>query len=131
MIDKAIVSVMCIIVFIAVVVTMTGIAADILKKIEFDNMCRAALYEIDLNGGMTTEIFENLNGKLNDKNFYEIEIIGDSMIQYGETINFSVTAKSDSLLGNISYFNSEREIVFAYEKEFVSRKIHNLADPQR
>ena len=131
MIDKAIVSVMCIIVFIAVVVTMTGIAADILKKIEFDNMCRAALYEIDLNGGMTTEIFENLNGKLNDKNFYEIEIIGDSMVQYGETINFSVTAKSDSLLGNISYFNSEREIVFAYEKEFVSRKIHNLADPQR
>lgn len=131
MIDKAIVSVMCIIVFIAIVVTMTGMAADILRKIEFDNMCRVALYEIDLNGGMTTEIFDNLNGKLTGKNFYGIEIFGDSMVQYGEVINFSVTAKSDSMLGNISYFNSEREIVFAYEKEFVSRKIHNLADPQR
>ncbi len=131
MIDKAIVSVMCIIVFIAIVVTMTGMAADILRKIEFDNMCRVALYEIDLNGGMTTEIFDNLIGKLTGKNFYGIEIFGDSMVQYGEVINFSVTAKSDSMLGNISYFNSEREIVFAYEKEFVSRKIHNLADPQR
>jgi len=131
MIDKAIVSVMCIIVFIAVVVTMTGIAADIIKKIEFDNLCRAALYEIDLNGGMTIEIFENLSGKLIDKNFYGVEIFGDSMVQYGETINFSVTARSDSMLGSISYFNSEREIVFAYDKEFVSRKIHNLADPQR
>jgi len=131
MIDRAIVSVMCIIIFITVVVTMTGIAGDIVKKIEFDNLCRAALYEIDLNGGMTVEISENLNRKLTLRNFYDVDIAGNSMVQYGETISFSVTAKSDSKFGSISYINSEREILFAYEKEFVSRKIHNLADPQR
>ena len=129
MIDKALVSVMCIIVFISIVVTMTGIAGDIIKKAEFDNICRAALYEIDLNGGMTIEIFNDLNRRLGDKNFYDIEITGDAMVQYGDKINFIVNAKSESMISSTLYYDGGREIIFAYEKEFVSRKIHNMANP--
>ena len=129
MIDKAIVSVMCIIVFVAVLVTMTGFAADIIRKIEFDNMCREAMYEIDLNGGLSIEIYDNLKSKLVKRDFYEIEITGGFMVAYGEKINFNVLAKSRTFAGNISQINDRREVVFVYDREFVSRKIHNMQDP--
>lgn len=129
MIDKAIVSVMCIVIFIAVPVTMTGFASDIIKKIEFDNLCRNALHEIDLNGGISITIQEDLKRKLIERKFHGIEITGGFMVQYGGKINFSVTAKSDSALGNMIYFNGGRELVFLYDKEIISRKIHNPGNP--
>jgi hypothetical protein len=127
MLDKAIVSVVCILVLFAVLVSMLGMMTQILKKHEFDRICRATLHEIDLAGGMSMKTKEGLLDKLESAGMIVYVIQAPEEVQYGDRIRFLVVAGL-SVKQIVSLMESEERILyFSYEREIISRKIHNEA----
>ncbi len=126
MLDKAIVTVFCMLILISLAVFAFDLTFSAIQKISFDHICRNTLYRLDMAGGMTEEIEQDLLDALEAKGFVDIFIHAPAHVQYADKINLTVIAKST---GNISAFWVEimGEKTFAYKHTVISRKIHNDA----
>ena len=127
MLDKAIVSIMCIIFLIIIFVSMISMMSTIVQKIDFDQTCRTALYEMDLSGGLTDAKRQELYTILTSSGFQNVTIDAPSQIQYGNIITLKVSAFIRIKLMNGMFIREERIINFSYDRSIVSRKIHNMA----
>ncbi|MHB1485165.1 MAG: hypothetical protein ACYCYI_10930 [Saccharofermentanales bacterium] len=127
MLDKAIVSIMCIIFLIMIFISMMGMMLTFVQKIDFDQTCRTALYEMDLSGGLTDVKRQELYTILTDNGFQNVSIAAPAEVQYGSIINLRVFATRR--VGMINYLlqREEKTIDFKYDRSIVSRKIHNMA----
>ncbi|MHB8964328.1 MAG: hypothetical protein ACYC5K_14385 [Saccharofermentanales bacterium] len=127
MIDKAIVTVFSVILIIALCVNIIGMILAIVLKINFDNICRNALFQIDIDGGLTEQTRKDLEFRLDQSGFDEIVIDGPDAVQYGDWIYFTVHAQIRIKNWNSLFHTSTENTEFTYARQIISRKIHNAA----
>jgi len=127
MLDKAMVSVMCLILLAVFLIGILGMILAIVQKIEFDRICRFSLYDMDMNGGLTETTRIKLKTDLESYGFTEVEIDGTAQVQYGEWLNLKVTAgiKTKKWTDLLNF--EEGTAYLTYERQIVSRQIHNMA----
>jgi hypothetical protein len=128
LLDKAIVTVFCLILMMVMCIQLVGMMSTVVSKINFDHACKNTLFQIDLDGGLTEENRQNLILRLTGSGYTNITVQGPSAVQYGEWISFRVTASSPirSWNGFLSDEN-RRDMEFVYDQRILSRKIHNDA----
>ena len=127
MLDKAIVSIMCIIFIFIIFISMMSMILTIVQKIDFDQTCRNALYEMDLSGGLKDIKRQELYTILTNAGFQNIVILAPTEVQYGNWITLNVHATVKVNIMNKFLKREERIINFSYSRSIVSRKIHNMA----
>lgn len=127
MLDKAIVTVFSIILIIALCVNMVGMILTIVQKINFDNTCKNALFQIDIDGGLTEQNRQDLTFRLTQSGFDNIVIEGPDAVQYGEWIYFMVKARIKNQNWNGIFQIGTEYTEITYERQIISRKIHNSA----
>lgn len=127
MLDKALVSLVCFTVIIILFVGMIGMILTIVQKTEFNIMCRSALYEMDLAGGLTAISSQKLFDTLTQSGYKNILISGSEQVQYGDWMSLEVCGYVKSYKF-VNLFQKEEEMLyFSYNRKIISRKIHNFA----
>ncbi len=126
MLDKAIISVFCIVLILTICIVSFEMIFTVVLKVNFDNQCRNTLIRIDMDGGLKNSVREILIGNLRSSGFVDIDIEAPDEVGYGETIDFNVYARHSELIGGFfgMMFRTGR---FGYENSVTSRKIHNDA----
>lgn len=127
MLDRAIISIMCMLFLILLLVFMVGMVITITQKIEFDQFCRASLYEMDLAGGMTDPMRIKLNSDLCAAGYLNVKITAPLQVQYGNWMKLTVSADVPGRNWISLFHPVEGTVHFTYDRSIVSRKIHNMA----
>lgn len=127
MIDKAIVSVFCMAFLIVIFLCIMGMMLSFIQKVDFDQSCRTALLEMDLEGGLTDEKRLELKSNLECSGFLNVVIEAPEEVQYGEWITLNVDASTQTMWWNNLIQRKEGMLYFSYNQKIVSRKIHNFA----
>ncbi len=127
MIDKALVAAFSLVLVLSFFVGMLGMVLAVSQKITFDSICRNTLLQIDIDGGLTDSSRRDLVSRLDDSGFAEINVSGPSEVQYGGWIHFIVSARAKSVRWICLLTFSGEGTEFAYDRQIVSRKIHNAA----
>lgn len=127
MLDKAMVSVMCFILLAVFLIGILSMILAIVQKIEFDRICRFSLYDMDMQGGLTETTRIKLKSDLENYGFTDVDIYGTAQVQYGEWLNLKVTAgiKTRKWIDLLQF--GEGTAYLTYERQIVSRQIHNRA----
>lgn len=127
MIDKAIVSAISMVFLLVLFLCLMGMMLTFVKKIDFDQVCRTALYEMDLAGGLTEMKRQELITDLERSGYMNISIEAPDEVQYGEWISLKVNAVIRTTVGGNLFQDEEGMLYFSYDQRIVSRKIHNMA----
>ncbi|MHB1452487.1 MAG: hypothetical protein ACYCYM_00825 [Saccharofermentanales bacterium] len=127
MLDKAIVTVFSIILIIALCVNVIGMILVVAQKINFDNICKNALFQIDIDGGLSEQNRQDLISRLTRSGFDDIVIEGPEAVQYGDWIYFSVKVRIKTQNWNGLFQLNTEYAEITYERQIISRKIHNSA----
>lgn len=126
MYDKAIVSVFSVVLILSVSLLSFGMLLLIIEKVSFDSACRNALFKIDIDGGLQEDTRNELIQDLESCGFTNIEVDAPEEIEYGQLIDFHVTAQHE--LNDDAFISSILEnSSFTYESSVISRRIHNNA----
>lgn len=127
MIDKAIISIVSMIFILILFVTVTGMMLTFVQKIDFDQACRSALFEMDLSGGLTDTKRQELNTTLQNSGYLDISVEAPNEVQYGEWITLKVNASIRTMWWGNLFQREEGMLYFSYDRRIISRKIHNMA----
>lgn len=127
MLDKAMVSVFSLFMILTVIVASCSIISDLSRKIVFDELSREALLRMDMHGGMNEEISESLRSGLEKLNFKDIQITGTGNSAYGENLFLAVTASFESSRITSLFGGEKKKTEIIYERQIISRRIHNLS----
>jgi len=127
MIDKAIVSIMSVIFLLMIFVSIMGMMLTVVQKIDFDQICRSSLFEMDLSGGLTDEKRQNLYTELENSGYLNVSVQAPIEVQYGNWIALKVNACIRTSGWNNLFQREEEMLYFSYDQKIISRKIHNMA----
>lgn len=127
MIDKAIVSIVSMIFILILFVSVIGMMLAFVQKIDFDQACRSAFFEMDLAGGLTDVKRQELNTILQNSGYLNISVEAPDEVQYGDWITLKVNASIKTMWWENLFQREEGMLYFSYDRKIVSRKIHNMA----
>lgn len=123
--SKALVFGFAIMLLVAILVYMVEVFLPVSVKIDFNTICRAALLKMEIAGGMTDAIEDELMSYLYDVGFEIVVVEGTENAKFGHEINLWVEGEyTCSKLQNIF---SREEITqrLVYNKTTISRKVLN------
>ena len=127
MMDKAIVSVISMVFLLILSLSILSMMLAFVEKNDFDQVCRNALYEMDLDGGLSGTKRQELEDSLEQSGYSDVCIEAPDVVQYGEWIPLKVNATFQMTLLNNLFQNEEGMLYFSYSQKIISRKIHNEA----
>lgn len=124
-IDQVVVIGILIVVIMAVFVSVVDLATPIIKKLEFNSICRNYTLIAESENGLSDEMRQNLVNDLKNSGYETVLIQSDKndSVMRGKTavLIVEVTYKTSKL---INLFNKVDEtILFRYEQGFIARRI--------
>jgi hypothetical protein len=90
---------------------------------DFNELCRIALIRMEVNGGMTADIENDLFERLRELNLTDIRIEGTEHAKYGDYIRLQVSAATRNRIMTSLFRREIRYRYFSYDKTSVSRRI--------
>ncbi len=125
--DKAIVSVISMVFLLFLSLSILSMMLAFIEKNDFDQVCRNALYEMDLDGGLSGDKRQELEDSLEQSGYSDIWIEAPEEVQYGEWIRLKVNATFQMTVLKNLFQNEEGMLYFSYNQKIISRRIHNEA----
>ena len=122
---KALVFGITLVMLVVVLVFMIEMFLPLSAKIEFDAACRKAILQMEVDGGLTASVKNELLAVLNNKGISNVVIQGTASAKYGEELALIVTGeyKHNALTGLFTREHSVRSM--KYDKITISRKVIN------
>lgn len=111
--------------FVAFTVFIVEFFIPVSMKSDMNAYCRNAVMKMEIEGGLTAKIREELIQKMTKRGFRNITIAGSENAKYGEEMNLHVEADVEfSRL--VPLFNRTMVVHrMVYDKTFVARKVVN------
>ena len=110
---------------VAIFVVMVEMFIPLSAKIEFDSICRRAILKMEIEGGLTDTVKEELLSALSEKGFTNVVIQGTRNAKYGEEISLVVTGEYKySMMTNL-FSREDFTGSFKYDRVTISRKVIN------
>ena len=123
--SKALVFGITLVMLISILVFMVEIFLPLSAKIEFDSICRKAVLQMEVEGGLANSTKNELIAVLQHKGFTNLIVQGTGNAKYGDDLSLKVTAdyKHSMLVKLFARKGINKKM--QYDKITISRKVIN------
>jgi hypothetical protein len=122
---KALVFGIALVILCTVLVLMIEMFLPLSAKIEFDSICRRAILQMEVEGGLTASLKSELLSELSSKGFSNVVIQGTSNAKYGEELSLVVTGEYKYSMLTDLFAKKDFAGNMRYDKITISRKVVN------
>ncbi len=123
--SKVAVTGIVLVILIAFAVFITEFFIPVSMKSDMNAYCRNAVMKMEVEGGLTAEIREELIDKMTNRGFKNITVTGSEYAKHGEEMNLHVEA--DVEFSSLVALFGRNLVVYrmVYDKTFIARKVVN------